>query len=374
MPSPMPRLRIAEAKASGRGIMCGRGDSFSFTVSMSNRTAPGIWPARYSASGSRFIAGRYQEPSTTTMSGAFSRWLSHSVETRGFGIVIPLKSSRKPRSGYPGSIAPAAGGGSGSSLRSGRDDPLRRRGLDQRDPHAAVLLALLLDIGDGDAADLAGAADMRAAAGLEVDALDLDEAHAAGAARRLHRHGLDEGGVGVELRVGDPTLADRRVAFDERVELLGQLGLVEPGLRNVEVEPAVAVADGAAGDRVGQYDAQEVERGVHPHPGVAPVPVERGRDLIARRHVPVLVGRQMQDGGAVRPVDRVRDRDRGPVRPRQGADVARLPAALGIEDGAVEHDPAFGRDGDDPRGAVAGIGVVAKDKLRRGHRPAGSSF
>src|SRR6476619_8522762 len=274
MPSPMTRLRIAEAKPSGRGIMCGRGHSLSFTVSMSKRTAPGICPARYSASGSRFIAGRYQEASTTTMSGAFRRSASHSVETRGLGIVIPLKSSRKPRSGYPGSTAPAAGVGPGSSLRSGRDDPLRRRGLDQRDPHAEVLLALLLDVGDGDEADLAGAAEMGAAAGLEVDALDLDEAHAAGAARRLHRHGLDEGRIGVELRVGDPALADGCVAGDERVELLGQLGLVEPGLGNVEVEPAVALDDGAAGDRVGQHDAQEMERGVRPRPGVAPVPVE----------------------------------------------------------------------------------------------------
>src|SRR3954447_9416793 len=244
MPSPMPSWRIAEAKPSGRGIICGRGEAGSFTVSMSNRTAPGMWPATNSASGSRFIAGRYQEASTTTMSGAARRWLSHSVETRGVGIVIPLKSSRKLRSGYPGSIAPAAGVGPGSSLRSGRDDPLWRRGLGQRDPHPAVLLALLLDVGDGDAANLAGAADMGAAAGLEVDALDLDEAHAAGAARRLHRHGLDERRVGVELLVVDPALGDGRGAGDERVELLGKLGLVEPGLRDVEVEPPIAVADG----------------------------------------------------------------------------------------------------------------------------------
>src|SRR5215208_4883662 len=295
MPSPMPSVRIAEAKPSGRGIMCGSGESLSFTVSMSNRTAPGMWPATNSASGSRFMAGRYQEASTTTMSGAFRRWLSHSVETRGFGIVIPLRSSRKPRSGYPGSIAPAAAGGPGSSLRSGRDDPLRRRGLDQRDPHAAVLLALLLDVGDGDAADLAGAADMGAAAGLEVDALDLDEAHAAGAARRLHRHGLDEGGVGVELRVGDPALADGGVAGDERVQLLGQVGLVEPGLGNVEVEPAVALADGAAGDREGQHDAQEMERGVDAHALVTPLPVDRRRDCLARLHVPVRRACEMQD-------------------------------------------------------------------------------
>ena len=45
-----------------------------------------------------------------------------------------------------------------------------------------------------------------------------------------------------------------------------ELGLVEPGLGDVEVEPAVALADGAAGDRVGQHHAQEMERGVDPHP------------------------------------------------------------------------------------------------------------
>ena len=54
-------------------------------------------------------------------------------------------------------------------LRSGRE----------RDAHAPVEPALLLDLRHRRAADFAGARDMRAAAGLEVEAVDRDEAHAA---------------------------------------------------------------------------------------------------------------------------------------------------------------------------------------------------
>src|SRR5215212_6348634 len=57
---------------------------------MSKRTAPGMCPARYSACASRFMVGRYQEPSTTTMSGASSRSASHSGETKGaLGMAKP---------------------------------------------------------------------------------------------------------------------------------------------------------------------------------------------------------------------------------------------------------------------------------------------
>jgi hypothetical protein len=91
MPSLMPRARIAEAKASGEGSICGRGEPWSRIVSMSKRSAPGMWPARYSASGSRFMVGRYQEPSTTTRSGASRRSASQAVETKGaFGIESPV--------------------------------------------------------------------------------------------------------------------------------------------------------------------------------------------------------------------------------------------------------------------------------------------
>src|SRR5437764_13578155 len=76
--------------------------------------------------------------------------------------------------------------------------------LHKRNPHAAVLLAFFLDRGHADRADLAGAANMRAAAGLQVEADDLDQPHLAGPDRRLHRHGFDEARVGLKLRIGDP--------------------------------------------------------------------------------------------------------------------------------------------------------------------------
>src|SRR3954470_2866130 len=71
-------------------------------------------------------------------------------------------------------------------------------------PHAAVLLALLLDLRHADRADLAGAAHMRAATGLQVVADDLDQPHLARPDRRLHRHGLHQTWIGFEFLVGDP--------------------------------------------------------------------------------------------------------------------------------------------------------------------------
>src|ERR1700733_10416495 len=66
----------------------------------------------------------------------------------------------------------------------------------ERDPHPAVLLALLLDLRHPHRADLAGGAHMRAAAGLQVEARALDQAHPAGAHRWGPPHGLVHVGVG----------------------------------------------------------------------------------------------------------------------------------------------------------------------------------
>src|SRR5689334_17384492 len=74
----------------------------------------------------------------------------------------------------------------------------------ERNPHAAVLLAFFLDRRHPHAADLAGAPNMRAAAGLQVEPDDLDQPHAPGADRRLHRHGLDQARIGLELGIADP--------------------------------------------------------------------------------------------------------------------------------------------------------------------------
>src|SRR4051795_8955359 len=56
------------------------------------------------------------------------------------------------------------------------------------DAHATVLLALLFDLRHAHRADFAGAAHMRAAAGLQVKAVDFDQPDATRADRRLHRH------------------------------------------------------------------------------------------------------------------------------------------------------------------------------------------
>ena len=129
------------------------------------------------------------------------------------------EASITPRSASPSSAASSAvvmklreGMGLRSAYRSA-----------ERDAHAAVDLALLLDAGHRGAADLAGARDMRSPAGLKIEALDRDQAHPARSHRRLDRHGLDEARVGLELGVGDPAMAHRGVAGDQ---------LVEPALRS----------------------------------------------------------------------------------------------------------------------------------------------
>src|SRR5262245_7993905 len=64
--------------------------------------------------------------------------------------------------------------------------------------------ALLLDLRHPHRPDLARVRDVRSAAGLEVDAFNVEQPDAPHAARRLHRHGAHELGFRVELLVGDP--------------------------------------------------------------------------------------------------------------------------------------------------------------------------
>ena len=56
---------------------------------------------------------------------------------------------------------------------------MRRFLLDERDPHAAVLLAFFLDIRHGDVADFARIFNMCAAAGLQIQPDNIDEADTA---------------------------------------------------------------------------------------------------------------------------------------------------------------------------------------------------
>src|SRR5438477_8074199 len=113
----------------------------------------------------------------------------------------------------------------------------RSRESGKRYPHAAVLLALFLDLRHADGADLTGAPHMRATTGLQVESDNLDQPHLAGADRRFHRHGFDKAWIGFEFLVRDPARAHLRVRLDHLVYFGGDVVLVESGFRNIEVEP-----------------------------------------------------------------------------------------------------------------------------------------
>src|SRR5690349_5846387 len=114
----------------------------------------------------------------------------------------------------------------------------------QVDP--AVLLALVLDLAKLDAADLGGVSHVRAATGLKVDPGDVEEADAAVPGRRFDRHGAHQLGLAGESSVADPARHAIVAGRDEGVELRLDLGLVERGAGDVEIEPSLAVGDLAA--------------------------------------------------------------------------------------------------------------------------------
>src|SRR6185437_539934 len=91
------------------------------------------------------------------------------------------------------------------------DDPSRRGSAGEADDDAPVLPALVLDLDDFDAADFAGAADMRPAARLEIDAFDVEKPHAALAHRRLHRHGAHQLRPPGQFLVADPARHGRAI-------------------------------------------------------------------------------------------------------------------------------------------------------------------
>ena len=110
-------------------------------------------------------------------------------------------------------------------------------------------------------------------------------------------------------------------------------------LARVEIEPALGVADRAAGDGVGEHDRKQVQRGMGAHALVAPVPVDPGDDAPRPAREGRAFRRHVQDRLAVGVVDRVDDRDRRAVVEDEDSLIARLPAALRIEDRPVERDP-----------------------------------
>src|SRR4030095_11514291 len=100
--------------------------------------------------------------------------------------------------------------------RSHRSDlpSTRERNLD-----APVAPALAANLEHADGPDLGDVAYMRAAAGLQVDPWDPQQANASASARGLHAHRLDELGPGIELLIGDPYRLRLDAARDQRVRL-----------------------------------------------------------------------------------------------------------------------------------------------------------
>src|SRR5471032_1610510 len=148
----------------------------------------------------------------------------------------------------------------GMGYRSDRS----RRLLDELDYDAARAGAFLLDLRHAQPADLARIGDVSAAAGLQVHAVDLEEAYAPNAARRLHRHGAHELGLRVELLVGDPDGADLMALGNKPRELALEVLAIEV-LDHVEVEARVLRGNRTAVGLVRNDRAQQVRRGVESH-------------------------------------------------------------------------------------------------------------
>jgi hypothetical protein len=206
-------------------------------------------------------------------------------------------------------------------------------------------------------ADLAGVRDMRAAAGLQVDARDVEQAHAPLAARRRDRHGAHQLRPRIELRVGDPDRARRGVRAHELVHARLDLVLHQLLHLDVEVEVRLVLADAAAGHRRLHRGAQEVQRRVQAHQAMATVPVERQIDLGA-------------DGGRGARFEQMQYRvargafarvDHAPIADAPG--VAGLAAAHRVEDRAVELHRVLVH-GDHRRVAGLEVRVIPEEELR----------
>ena len=289
--------------------------------SMSKNSAPGMCSARYSALASRLAVGRCMEPSRTTRSGASRCEASQSVSTSHLRVVDALHARVVP------------------PIAQANETRMRR-----------FMLALLLDLGDDDRADLAGALDVRAAAGLQVDGAvlaDDDEAHlarcpsAASPPWCAPSCGLASSSASVIQRSVTGWSAAIS-ALRSAVSL--SLSTAEASSMSKSSRPSSAI-DLAAGDGELHQRAQQVQAGVHAHE-----PWRVSQSSTARTVWPG-AGRaapsagDVHDGGLVRVVDGGGDGAGAAALDLERALVAGLAAGRRIEHGAVEHDAAALVDG-----------------------------
>ena len=152
-------------------------------------------------------------------------------------------------------------------------------------------------------------------------------------------------------------------AGDQRVEPLLDLLLGRNLAVDVEVEAAFVGADRAAGDREGKDDGEEVQAGVDAHVAVAALPVERRLQPLAGLGEGLGLAGDVDDLALVVAVDGGGDRDRRAALADQPAGIAGLPAAGGVEDGAVEDDAAAVVDAEHGGLGLGKVRVVAEEEF-----------
>mmetsp|Transcript_5286 Transcript_5286/g.19875 ORF Transcript_5286/g.19875 Transcript_5286/m.19875 type:complete len:309 (-) Transcript_5286:8564-9490(-) len=229
-----------------------------------------------------------------------------------------------------------------------------RLGKAEHDP--AGLGRLLLNLRDDEGADLGRVGHMRAAAGLQVHAVDLQHAHSTQAARRLHAHRTDQAGVGVQLVLADPAVR-HRVRLGHQAVQAGLDRVLVERLIGVEVQPRVGLGDRAAVHRVGQQRAQQMGRGVKAPVGLA----ARGIDLDTHRGADGgrLAVQQVDDGAGLFLALAGVGHAPAPLAGDQPAGVARLAATERVADRAVQQHAALAMA--DHRGlALQQRGVLAE--------------
>jgi hypothetical protein len=219
---------------------------------------------------------------------------------------------------------------------------LLSRAIDQRretEHDAARHRRFLLDAGDDDGTDFGRIGHMGAAAGLQIDAFDLEHAHPPQAARRLDAHAAHQTGVGIELGFRNPALADRVRLVDQARQARIQRLLVERR-SHVEVQARVIGGDRTTVDRLRNQRAQQVRGGMKAH---VPLPArhvdlssDRRSDAQERQQRLLPGGRQVQNLARERTLAGIEDLQLATVRQDQQASVTGLAATQRIENRAIE--------------------------------------
>src|SRR5579872_661037 len=279
----------------------------------------------------------------------------------------------------PRPSSPTASGFRGLLPLAGRTDALEpsRPGGQisaQGDLQPAVGLAFVLGLRDRETADLAGARHVRAAVGLGVEALDLDDAYGLDVGwQRDVREPREIGSF--ELLARDEPCQDRSVLRDDPVGFC--LDCCDACLAQVlqrKVHPRPIRIDRAAGYQRAEQAVdgadQHVQRGVVAHDRVAALPVDRAAHRAVARGAGVL--QHVPDRAPVPALSRHAGLA---VAPCERSGVRRLAAAPGIERGAIQGNGAAVHRGDG-RVELSHVTVVEVQQL--GHfasaRAASTSF